>query len=51
LPALAGRTWLLKDLLSEAVYLRDGDGLLSPGLYLDVPAYGQHLFEITPQPR
>ncbi|MDT5157272.1 MAG: hypothetical protein QOH51_1629 [Acidobacteriota bacterium] len=51
LPALAGRTWLLKDLLGEAVYLRDGDGLLSPGLYLDVPAYGQHLFEITPQPR
>ncbi|MDT7807724.1 MAG: hypothetical protein QOJ70_1537 [Acidobacteriota bacterium] len=49
LPALAGRAWLLKDLLSEAEYTRDGDGLLSSGLYLDVPAYGHHLFEITPR--
>ena len=49
LPALAGRAWLLKDLLGDAQYLRDGDGLLSPGIYLDVPAYGHHLFELTPQ--
>jgi hypothetical protein len=48
LPALAARRWLLRDLLSEASYERDGDGLLSPGLYLDVPAYGHHLFELTP---
>jgi glycosidase len=48
LPALAGRPWLLSDALSGAQYLRDGDGLLSPGLYLDVPAYGHHLFEIRP---
>jgi hypothetical protein len=47
LPALAGRAWLLKDLLSDARYERDGDGLLSPGLYLDVPAYGHHIFEMT----
>lgn len=49
LPALACRSWLLRDLLSEARYERDGDGLLSPGLYLDVPAYGHHLFELTPR--
>ena len=49
LPALAGRAWLLSDALSDAQYLRDGDGLLSPGLYLDVPAYGRHLFELTPR--
>ena len=48
LPALAGRAWLLRDLLGEARYERDGGGLLSPGLYLDVPAYGHHLFELTP---
>jgi glycosidase len=48
LPALAGRTWLLRDLLSEAEYTRDGDGLLALGLYLDVPAYGHHLFELKP---
>lgn len=47
LPALRGRAWLLADALSDARYARDGDALLSPGLYLDVPAYGHHLFEIT----
>jgi hypothetical protein len=46
LHALRGRRWLLCDALSDAQYLRDGDGLLSPGLYLDVPAYGHHLFEL-----
>jgi hypothetical protein len=46
---LAGRFWLLSDQLSEAHYLRDGDALVSSGLYLDVPAYGHHLFELTPQ--
>ncbi|MBC7932216.1 MAG: alpha-amylase [Rubrivivax sp.] len=46
---LAGRFWLLSDHLSDAHYLRDGDALLSSGLYLDVPAYSHHLFEITPQ--
>jgi glycosidase len=49
LPALTGCTWTLIDLLSDARYERDGDALLSPGLYLDVPAYGYHLFEITRQ--
>jgi hypothetical protein len=49
LPALAGRAWLLRDLLSDAQYLRDGDRLPAPGLYLDVPAYGHHLFKLTPQ--
>jgi hypothetical protein len=46
LPALAGRVWVLSDSLSDACYERDGDALNSPGLYLDVPAYGHHLFEI-----
>jgi hypothetical protein len=48
LPALAGRAWVLNDLLSDARYERDGDSLNSPGLYLDVPAFGHHLFEIRP---
>ncbi|HLL75007.1 MAG TPA: alpha-amylase family glycosyl hydrolase [Pyrinomonadaceae bacterium] len=46
--ALAGREWFLTDLLGEARYLRAGDDLLRPGLYLDVPGHGCHLFEITP---
>ena len=48
LPALAGRTWVLGDRLSDARYERDGDSLNTSGLYLDVPAFGHHLFEIRP---
>ncbi|MCA1612969.1 MAG: alpha-amylase [Acidobacteria bacterium] len=45
---LAGRDWRLRDLLGGDEYVREGDSLLRPGLYLDVPGYSQHLFEITP---
>ena len=48
LPALAGRPWRLQDLLSGARYVRDGDELLARGLYLDLPGYGCHLFELQP---
>ena len=46
---LAGREWLLADLLGEDRYLRGGDSLLRPGLYLDVPAYGRHVFDVAPE--
>ena len=46
-PELAGRTVVLRDLLSSARYEREGDELISRGLYLDVPAWGHHLFEVT----
>jgi glycosidase len=45
---LAGRTWRLADRLGEAVYDRDGADLSARGLYLDVPAWGYHAFEVTP---
>lgn len=45
-PDLAGRTWELADLLSEARYIRDGDDLRTRGLYLDMPGYGAHLFQL-----
>ena len=48
LPELRGRTHHLTDLLGDAVYDRDGDGLAGNGLYLDMPAWGCHLFDITP---
>lgn len=48
LPSLAGKMWWLEDLLSDARYRRDGSTLLSSGLYLDVPGYGYHLFEVIP---
>jgi hypothetical protein len=38
----------LNDLLSPASYARDGDDLLQRGLYLDLPAWGYHVFEVIP---
>jgi hypothetical protein len=34
----------LRDLVSDARYSRDADDLAARGLYLDVPAYGHHVF-------
>ena len=46
LVGLEGRTLLLRDLLGEATYRREGDDLASRGLYLDMPAGGYHAFAI-----
>lgn len=46
LRALAGRDWRLHDLLNDATYLRRGDDMAGAGLYIDLPPYGYHLFEI-----
>jgi len=35
------------DLMSEALYDRDGSELLSQGLFLDLPAWAYHVFEVT----
>jgi glycosidase len=52
-PDLGGRTWSLRDLLSDAFYERDGNDLQSRGLYLDVIPWHYHVFEMvlksTPQ--
>jgi hypothetical protein len=48
LPDLAGRRWLLRDLMSEARYERDGDELASSGLYLDLAPWGYHVFALQP---
>jgi hypothetical protein len=46
-PGLAGRTLILQDLLHEQTrYERNGDELLSHGLYLDLAPYEYHLFEL-----
>jgi hypothetical protein len=44
---LAGGRWRLRDLLGTAQYDRDGDDLPSRGLYLDVPPWQCHAFEMT----
>jgi len=48
-PELAGRDWRLRDLLGDAAYDRPGDDLLARGLYLDLPPWGHHLFEVAAQ--
>ncbi len=44
---LDGQTWQLCDKLGSAVYYRNGDDLTRDGLYLDLPAWGYHAFEVT----
>jgi hypothetical protein len=46
-PSLAGGGVRLNDLLSDTAYDRDGDSLIFPGLYLDLPAWGRHVFSIV----
>jgi len=43
---LHDRTWRLTDLLSDARYDRDGNDLAARGLYLDVPPWQRHVFEV-----
>jgi hypothetical protein len=43
---LAGRTWRFHDRLGIAVYDRNGDDLSIQGLYLDMPSWGYHAFEV-----
>src|SRR5262245_32350366 len=43
----AGHTAQLEDQMGSASYQRDGSDLLSRGLYLDVPAWGYHVFDVV----
>jgi len=43
---LAGSQWRLQDLMSEIVYVREGSAVQAVGLYLDMPAWRYHVFEI-----
>jgi len=43
---LEGKSIRFKDSLSPAIYLRDGDEIVSKGLYIDDPEWGCHVFEI-----
>lgn len=44
---LANKQWCLQDLMSVAKYERDGNDLLSRGLFLDVQAWQSHVFSLT----
>jgi hypothetical protein len=43
---LSGRGWRLADRLGPHRYDRSGDDLAARGLYLDLPAWGHHVFEV-----
>lgn len=45
-PNLRGQMVRLKNLIGADSYDRIGDSLLSPGLYLDLPAWGYGVFEL-----
>ena len=45
-PDLGGCRWRLTDLLGDARYDRSGDDLVTRGLYLDVPPWSYHVFEM-----
>ena len=42
----AGKTVRFSDLMSSALYDRDGDELLSRHLFLHLPPWGYHVFEV-----
>jgi len=43
---LAGRQWRLQDLMGTATYEREGNDLQARGLYLDLPSWRYHVFEL-----
>jgi glycosidase len=45
---LDGRSWRLQDVMGPAVYDRPGSDLTRQGLYLDMPAWGRHVFSVSP---
>jgi hypothetical protein len=44
---LAGKSWKFRDLLDDAVYERQGDELAGRGLFVDLPPWGGHVFEVV----
>jgi hypothetical protein len=43
---LAGRQYRLIDMMGSEVYIRDGNGLIEPGLYIDLGAWGCNVFRL-----
>jgi len=45
-PEIQGKALRFRDLMGPAWYDRHGDEILSRGLYLDLPPWGYHIFEL-----
>jgi hypothetical protein len=50
LEEIRGQIVRMQDLLSPIAYEHRGDEVLSRGLYLDLPAWGYHVFQLTTIP-
>ena len=48
-PDAGGGEWRLIDEMSGAIYDRDGDEMLSPGLYVELGGWNYHLFQCLPK--
>jgi hypothetical protein len=44
---MADRTVRMDDIMGSASFDRDGNDLISRGLYLDLPRWGYHVFEMS----
>jgi hypothetical protein len=47
-PSIGGRPWRLTDLIDGRIFVRDGDELVGPGLYVDLPAWQFHVLAVEP---
>jgi glycosidase len=47
-PGLSGRAVVLRDVLGEDVFERDGSELLEVGLFLELEPFAYHVFEVEP---
>jgi glycosidase len=45
---LRGKTWRLRDMLSEEIYDRGGDDMRNAGLYVDLKPWQYHVFQVHP---
>ncbi len=46
-PELGGKNLILRDLMGQEVYKRNGDEVMAKGLYLDLPPWGFNVFEVS----
>ncbi len=44
---LRGKSWLMTDLLTNETYERSGDEMFGEGLYMDLPAWGHNVLDLT----
>lgn len=48
LDGIEGGSIEFRDMMGDSVFVRDRHGLLSKGMYFDLPPYGLHIFSVNP---